>query len=128
MIKVLVVDDEKDVEFLFRLQFRKELRSGKIEMHFAFSGDEALAFMKTLNPFDLVLLMSDINMPGMTGLELIKATKQLFPNLRIVMITAYNDDHNRKVAATNGASAFLTKPVNFDTLRELIFTGKSEQS
>jgi CheY-like chemotaxis protein len=128
MIKVLVVDDEKDVEFLFRLQFRKELRAGKIEMHFAFSGDEALAFMKKLDPFDLVLLMSDINMPGMTGLELVKAAKQLFPGLRIVMITAYNDEHNRKVASNNGASAFLTKPVNFDMLRELIFTGKSNKT
>ena len=128
MIKVLIVDDEKDVEFLFRLQFRKELRAEKIKMHFAFSGEEALTFMKTLDPFDIVLLMSDINMPGMTGLELIKAAKELFPDLQIVMITAYNDEHNRKVAAANGASAFLTKPVNFDTLRELIFTGKSEQA
>ncbi|HET6993320.1 MAG TPA: response regulator [Bacteroidia bacterium] len=127
MIKVLVVDDEKDVEFLFKLQFRKELRAEKIEMHFAFSGEEALVFMKTLNPFDLVLLMSDINMPGMTGIELIKATKQLFPHLKVVMITAYNDEYNRAAAARNGADGFLSKPVDFDTLKELIFTDKSLQ-
>ncbi|HEU4717221.1 MAG TPA: response regulator [Bacteroidia bacterium] len=121
MIKVLVVDDEKDVEFLFNLQFRKEIRAGKIKLYFAFSGEEALSFMKTLDPFDLVLLMSDINMPGMTGLELLKATKENFPGLKVVMITAYSDARNRLAAEEGGAVAFLTKPLNFEELRNILF-------
>lgn len=125
MTKVLIVDDEKDVEFLFQQVFRKELRDGKVELHFAFSGEEALSFMKTLNPFDLVLLMSDINMPGMSGLELLKITRQLFPNLQVVMVTAYDDEKNRNAAKENGASEFLTKPVEFNVLRKLILDSKA---
>src|ERR1044072_9531713 len=125
MQKVLIVDDEKDVEFLFQQVFRKELRDGKVELHFAFSGEEALDFMKNLNPFDLVLLMSDINMPGMSGLELLKTTRQLFPNLQVVLVTEYDNEKNRNAAKENGASEFLTKPVEFNVLRRLILNSKA---
>jgi CheY-like chemotaxis protein len=124
MMKVLVVDDEKDIEFLYNLQFRKELRAGKMQLHYAFSGDEALAFMKTLDPFDLALLMSDVNMPGMTGFELLAETRKLFPQLNVILITAYNDARNRIMAEEGGAQAFLSKPLNFDELRNLLFNEK----
>lgn len=121
MIKVLVVDDEKDVEFLFNQQFRKEIRAGKIKLYFAFSGEEAISFMKTLHPFDLVLLMSDINMPGMTGLELLRITKEKFPGLKVVFITACDDSRNRMLAEEGGAAAFLSKPLNFEELKKSLF-------
>jgi len=124
MIKALVVDDEKDVELLFRQQFRKELRDNLVELHFAFSGDEALAFMKTLNPFDLVLLMSDINMPGMSGLDLLKNTKSLFPHMKVMMITAYDDKLNYNAAMAYGADDVIAKPVDFANLRNVIFNQK----
>jgi two-component system, response regulator, stage 0 sporulation protein F len=124
MIKVLVVDDERDVEDLFRQQFRKELRDKLLQLHFAYSGDEALRFMKTLDPFDLVLLMSDINMPGMSGLELLKTTKGLFPTLHVIMITAYEDDRNYWKAKEYGADDFFTKPVDFAKLRKQMFNLK----
>lgn len=126
MIKVLVVDDERDVEDLFRQQFRKELRARQLQLHFAYSGDEALRFMKTLDPFDLVLLMSDINMPGMSGLELLKITKATFPGLHVIMITAYEDDRNYWKAKEYGADDFFTKPVDFAKLRTQMFNLKPQ--
>jgi two-component system response regulator (stage 0 sporulation protein F) len=117
MIKALVVDDEKDVELLFRQQFRKELRANLVELHFAFSGDEALSYMKTLNPFDLVLLMSDINMPGMSGLDLLKTARSLFPGLQVIMVTAYDDKLNYNTAKEYGADDVISKPVDFNVLR-----------
>lgn len=116
--KILVVDDEQDVEMLFKQKFRKEIRAEEFHFHFAFSGEDALAFMKTLNPFDIVLVLSDINMPGMTGLELLKQTKALFPQLIIVMLTAYGDEKNFNDAKAYGANDFLTKPVDFDLLKQ----------
>lgn len=123
-MKVLVVDDEQDIEFLFNLQFRKELRAGKIELHFAFSGDEALTFMKTLDPFDIDLLLSDVNMPGMSGFELLSETRKLFPALPVFLVTAYTDPSNRALAEKGGANAFLSKPINFGELRTLLFNEK----
>ena len=118
MVKILVVDDETDVVMLFRQQFRKEIRAGEFDFHFAHSGEQALQFMRTLNPFDIVLVLSDINMPGMTGLELLRHTRQLFPTLKVVMVTAYGDQKNYDEALRFGASDFVTKPVDFIMLKE----------
>lgn len=118
MKKILVVDDERDVESLFRQQFRKEIRAKEVEMHFAFSAKEALEYMGTIQPFNLVLLMSDINMPEMSGLELLKKAKELYPGLQVILVTAFGDDGNRNAAKEHGADGFFTKPVNFDSLRK----------
>ncbi len=117
-IKALIVDDETDVELLFRQRFRKELREGEMDFMFAFSADEALNYLRGLRPFDVVLLLSDINMPGMNGLELLKRVKNDFPTLKVVMVTAYGDDANRQAAQSLGADDFITKPVDFKQLRE----------
>jgi len=120
MIKILVVDDEPDVEMMFKQKFRVELRSGEFDMKFALGAQQALDYMSTLNPFDIVLVLSDINMPGMTGLELLKQIRKLFPTLRVFMITAYGDKHNYDEAIKFGANDFLTKPVDFQLLKERI--------
>ena len=120
MIKMLIVDDERDVEILFTQKFRKEVKSGEVELNFAFNGDEALIYLQSLNPFDLVVVLSDINMPGMTGLELLKIIKTEYKDLRVMMITAYGDEKNYKNAISIGADDFLTKPVNFNELKEKV--------
>lgn len=119
-MKILIVDDEHDVESLFRQRFRKELRDDEFSFHFAFSGEEAVDFLKTLHPLDIVLVLSDINMPGMTGLELLRQTKGSFPQLKVVMVTAYGDERNRIEAKNCGADDFITKPVDFDVLKQKI--------
>jgi CheY-like chemotaxis protein len=120
MIKIMVVDDEQDVEHLFRQKFRRELKSGEYDFHFAFNGEDALQYLHTLNPFDLVMVLSDINMPGMTGLELLRVVRNEYPDLRVMMITAYGDQGNFNKAIESGANAFLTKPVDFTQLKEKI--------
>lgn len=120
MIKILVVDDETDVELLFSQRFRKEIKSGEVTINFAFSGEDALKYLRTLDPFDVVLVLSDINMPGMTGLELLKIIKKEFSSLKVMMVTAYGDDNNYKDARDFGADDFVTKPVNFTILKEKI--------
>lgn len=117
---MLIVDDERDVEILFTQKFRKEVKSGEVELNFAFNGDEALIYLQSLNPFDLVVVLSDINMPGMTGLELLKIIKTEYKDLRVMMITAYGDEKNYKNAISIGADDFLTKPVNFNELKEKV--------
>ncbi len=121
MIKILVVDDERDVETLFSQRFRKEIRSGEVELNFAFNGEDALTFLHNLNPFDLVVVLSDINMPGMTGLELLKTIKSEYKELRVMMITAYGDEKNYKSAISIGADDFMTKPVDFNSLKNKVF-------
>ena len=116
--KVLIVDDEPDVELLFRQRFRKEIRELTMDFHFAFSAEGALSFLKGLRPFDVVLLLSDINMPGMNGLELLRLVKNQFPNLKVIMVTAYGDEANHKAALNYGADDFITKPVDFKLLKE----------
>ena len=117
-MKILVVDDEIDVKDLFEQRFRKEIRNGEINFSFVFSGEEALVFLKG-NPQKIVLILLDINMPGMSGLELLKHIKEDFPDApHVFMITAYNDDENYRLSMKLGAKEFLTKPVNFDLLRE----------
>jgi CheY-like chemotaxis protein len=118
--QVLVVDDEHDVADLFRQQFRRELRSGKFLMDFAYSGAEALEHIAIPSDVQLILLLSDINMPGMTGLELLPKVRELRPDVPVIMITAYGDPQTRQKAVDFGAAGFLTKPVDFDILRREI--------
>lgn len=123
-MKILVVDDERDVEALFRQRFRRELRAGEVDFKFVFSAEEALDYLRQLSPFDLVLVLSDINMPGMTGLELLKIVKDQFPHLQVFMISAYGDDDNHNTAKNYGADDFVTKPVDFTNLRDKILSIK----
>jgi YesN/AraC family two-component response regulator len=120
MIKILIVDDERDVELLFRQKFRKEVRSGVLELAFAFSGDEALKLLDSEHPPEVVYVFSDINMPGMTGLELLDKIKRQFPSINVSMISAYGDTENFKKAMDSGAKEFFTKPIDFDSLRKEI--------
>lgn len=119
-MKFLVVDDEHDVEMLFRQKFRKEIRENKIEMVFAFSGDEALEIVRSKQPPEVVYVFSDINMPGMSGLELLNKIKSEFPKITVSMISAYGDDDNYKNAIASGAKEFFTKPIDFDQLKDEI--------
>ena len=122
-MKILVVDDEKDVQMLFQQRFRKEIRKGEMEFVFAFSGEEAIDVMKELE-HEAVLILSDINMPGMSGLELLGHIKQNYikPPPVVMMITAYGDDENFNTAKSLGADDFLTKPVDFKLLKEKLKT------
>ncbi len=120
-MKFLVVDDEKDVEMLFRQKFRKEIRSGDVELEFAFSGKQALEILNSTEPPDVVYVFSDINMPGMTGIELLEKVKTNHPNIHVSMISAYGDDENYNKAIKSGAKEFFTKPIDFNTLKEEIF-------
>jgi CheY-like chemotaxis protein len=114
---ILVVDDEPDVADLFRQHFRREARQGTYVMHFAFSGAEALdRLAQEIRPA-LVAVLSDINMPGMDGLQLLGEIKQRFPDLPVMMVTAYGDEERRRRAAEYGAAEFITKPVDFDQLK-----------
>ncbi len=122
-MKVLVVDDEKDVQTLFEQRFRREIRGGELELVFAFSGEEALNFMK-IHEHEAVLILSDINMPGMSGLELLKNIKEKYetPPPTVMMITAYGDEVNYQNALRLGADDFLTKPLDFTSLKDKLKT------
>jgi CheY-like chemotaxis protein len=117
---ILVVDDEPDVENLFRQQFRRDIRSGRFVIEFATSAPEALERAKTTADPSLSLILSDINMPGMSGLEMLPQVKAARPNLPVIMITAYGDEATKKKAAELGAAGLLTKPIDFGLLREEI--------
>jgi CheY-like chemotaxis protein len=117
-MKVLVVDDEQDVRYLFEQKFRKEIRSGEMNFSFAYSGREALEYIH-LHKQEAVLILSDINMPGMSGLDLLRVIKQENPAPPpiVMMITAYGDQQNRDSAMQLGADDFLTKPLDFNVLK-----------
>jgi CheY-like chemotaxis protein len=117
---ILVVDDESDVEMLFRQQFRRDLRSGRFTMEFAQSADSALQRISDAAGASLILILSDINMPGMSGLELLPKAKALRPDVPVIMITAYGDDQTKRKALEGGAEALLTKPIDFVALRDEI--------
>ncbi len=131
-MKFLVVDDEKDVEMLFRQKFRKEIRSGDLEFQFAFSGNEAMSILNSVDPPDVVYVFSDINMPGMTGIELLNKIKSNFPEIMVSMISAYGDEKNYKRAIESGAKEFFTKPIDFNSLKEeiheMVSRNKTEKS
>ena len=119
---ILVVDDEPDVELLFRQQFRRDLRAGRFTMDFAQSGDMALQRITDAAGESIILILSDINMPGMSGLELLPKAKAMRPDVPIIMITAYGDAETKRKALENGAEALLTKPIDFGMLRGEIET------
>jgi len=116
-VSILVVDDEPDVAELFRQRFRREARQGTYVLHFAGSGEEALQQLAEEIEPELIVILSDINMPGMDGLELLRHVKQRRPDLPVMMVTAYGDDERRRRAAEFGATHFITKPVDFDHLK-----------
>ena len=120
-MKILAVDDEKDVQTLFEQRFRKEIKSGEVEFVFANSGNEAINYLND-NDRKNLLVLSDINMPGMNGLELLKKIKQEYgkPSPVVMMITAYGDQENYRTAMRLGADDFLTKPVDFGLLKEKV--------
>ncbi len=120
-MKLLIVDDEKAIKRLFLQRFRKECREGLLELYFAFSAPEALAFLQNDAAADLALILSDINMPQMSGLELLEIIRKKYPELRIIMLTAYDSAELRRRVLAMGADEYLTKPVDFQWLRENLF-------
>lgn len=118
-MKILVVDDEADVQPLFLQRFRKEIKNHEFDFDFALSGEEALEYLEEKHS-EIVLILSDINMPGMSGLELLSRIRHEYeaPPPVVMMITAYGDEENRKQALNNGANDFLTKPLDFNLLKE----------
>jgi CheY-like chemotaxis protein len=127
-VLVLVVDDEPEVEALFRQQFRRDLRAQRFMMDFAISAADALARIADTIEQSLILFLSDINMPGMTGLEMLPRVKQIRPEVPVIMITAYGDPETKRKALAGGASGLLTKPIDFTVLREEIDTRLQQAS
>ena len=119
-VMVLVVDDEPDVEALFRQQFRRDIRAERFTMDFAHSAADALSHIAHSLGQSLILVLSDINMPGMTGIEMLPKVKEIRPEVPVIMITAYGDAETRRRALENGAAGLLTKPIDFSLLREEI--------
>ncbi len=119
---ILVVDDEPDVEALFRQQFRRDLRAGRYTMEFAQSAPAALECISAAGDASLILILSDINMPGMSGLELLPKAKAVRPDVPVIMITAYGDADTKRKALEKGADALFTKPIDFAMLRSEIDT------
>lgn len=117
---ILVVDDEPDLELLFRQQFRRDLRAGRFVMEFAQTAPAALERIADAADVTLILILSDVNMPGMNGLEMLPKAKSVRPDVPVIMITAYGDPDTRQRALEGGAEALLTKPIDFDALRKEI--------
>ncbi len=120
-VRALVVDDESDVQFLFTQKFRREVRKGELEFVFATSGEEALEKLRSGEAADVIVVLSDINMPGMSGLDLLAAIQEEFPDLQVYMVTAYDDGQLKTMALESGARGYLTKPIDFSTLKEEVF-------
>lgn len=121
-MKILVVDDEKDIKDLFLQRFRKEVRNHEVEFNFAYSGEQALEYLQQ-HESEAILILSDINMPGMSGLELLRKIRENYkkPPPIVMMITAYGDEENKIKAQQYGANDFLTKPLDFKNLKEKLF-------
>jgi len=116
-VSILIVDDEPDVAEMFRQRFRREARQGTYVLHFAASGEEALDTLANGVRPELIVILSDINMPGMDGLTLLREIKRRRPDLPVMMVTAYGDEERRGLASEYGAAEFITKPVDFDLLK-----------
>ena len=116
--RILMVDDEPDAQELFRQNFRREIRKGVYDFDFALSGEAALEVLKQGEPPKVVLVLSDINMPGMSGIDLLAEIRKTWPDMGVFMITAYGDEENYNTAMKLGADDFLTKPVEFNILKE----------
>lgn len=116
-VYILVVDDEPDVEDLFRQQFRRDIRSGRFAMEFALSAPDALERARVIDDPTLILILSDINMPGMSGLEMLPKVREERPDIPVIMITAYGDAETKRKAIERGAMGLLTKPIDFGLLR-----------
>ncbi len=119
-MKILIVDDEQDVETLFVQKFRKEIKSKELEIMFAFSGEEALRLLEAADSPEVVYVFSDINMPGMTGFELLEKIKSQFSQIQVSMVSAYSNSDNYEKALKSGAKGFFSKPVDFESLRQEI--------
>jgi two-component system response regulator (stage 0 sporulation protein F) len=119
-LRILIVDDEADVELLFRQRMRKAVREGLLQLEFAFSGEEAIQLLNSNEHTDVALILSDINMPGMSGYELLEKIKSAHPSMKVVMVTAYGDEQYREKARQLGADDFITKPIDFKQIEEII--------
>lgn len=117
-MKVMVVDDEKDIQLLFTQKFRKEIRQGSINFSFVFSAEEALESLENKNSQYLILILADINMPGMSGLELLKIIKKNYPQFKVFTITAYGDEQTYQTAIKYGVDDYINKPIDFDLLKQ----------
>lgn len=117
-MKLLVVDDEQDIQFLFKQKFKNEIKSGKVHIKFAFNGQTALELIETVQNCAEYFVLTDINMPEMSGTELLKELKLRYPKIKVIMITAYGDEHSCNLAKKNGADDFFTKPLKFNLLNE----------
>lgn len=119
-MKIVIIDDEQSIQRLFEQRFRKERKSGQVEFEFALSADDALKYLENASIEEVSLVLSDINMPGMSGLDLLKIIREKYPNLQVYMITAYGDEEKKRKAEEYGATAYFTKPLNFNNLKEKI--------
>lgn len=119
-MKIMVVDDEQDVQFLFEQRFRRELRQNQISLYFTLSAEEALEQLRTNQSNCLSLILTDINMPGMNGLTLLKIIKENYPTLKVFIISACDDEQNYLTAKRYGADDYITKPIEFNKLKEKI--------
>jgi CheY-like chemotaxis protein len=115
-MKILVVDDEKDVKLLFEQKFRKEIKAGQIVLDFAYSGQETVSYLRA-RPAEINLILSDINMPGMSGIELLQYVKKNVPDMKMVMISAYGDRDSYNTVRRFGAEDLVVKPIDFDELK-----------
>jgi len=116
-LKLLVVDDESDVQFLFQQKFRKEIKAGTLQIKYAYNGISALELIESINDRTDYLILSDINMPEMNGIELLREIKKRYPELKVIMITAYGDEQNFTMAKSLGADDYFTKPLQFELLK-----------
>lgn len=119
-MKIMVVDDEQDVQLLFKQKFRKELKENQIKLYFAFSAEEALESLQNKLTDCLNLIVTDINMRGMNGLEMLKLIKEKYPALKVFIITAYDDEDNYLIAKDYGADGYITKPIEFNQFKQKI--------
>lgn len=119
-MRIMVVDDEKDIKMLFEQKFRREIKTGRLNFLFAFSGEEACDYLKTNGAENVNQILSDVNMPGMNGIELLKWIKSNYPELKVAMITAYGDENNYQQAKEYGCDDYLIKPIDFGVLKEKV--------